>query len=245
MIVASLGCAAAPALRAEHSPARPPSVVLLHGLARTATSMQRMEAALQDAGYHVCNIEYPSREHSIADLASKYVVPGIARCIPDRSSPINFVTHSLGGIVVRELANSGAVRNFGRVVMLGPPNHGSEVVDALSDWYLFDAINGPAGNELGVLADSVPQALGPVKFETGIIAGSNSINWINSLIIPGEDDGKVSVESAKLQGMRDFVVLPVSHPFLMKDDEAIKQTIHFLRNGNFAHDGSSQPSGAQ
>jgi triacylglycerol lipase len=217
------------------------TVVLLHGLARTTSSMQQMEAALLNHGYRVCNIGYPSRKHSIADLASRHVAPAIARCVPGKNTPLNFVTHSLGGIVVRQLARSGDVANFARVVMLGPPNHGSELVDALGDWYLFDALNGPAGSELGTGAQAVPQSLGPADFEVGIIAGSSTINWINSLIIPGQDDGKVSLDRARLEGMRDFIVVPVAHPFLMTDDQVIEQTIRFLKYGCFS---PSEPGAA-
>jgi hypothetical protein len=199
--------------------------------------MHRLEAALQAAGYRVCNIAYPSRQHSVASLAAGHVAPGIARCVPESAEPVNFVTHSLGGIIVRQLAATGAVRRFGRVVMLGPPNQGSEVVDPLGTWGLFQAINGPAGAELGTTPGSLPLKLGPAPFEVGIIAGSRSINWILSSIIPGEDDGKVSVQRAKLEGMRDFIVVPASHPFLMKDEDAIRQTIRFLSCGSFEHGG--------
>ncbi len=240
LMLVSLGGFAAPA-SSEGLSSRPP-VVLLHGLARSASSMHNMELALQLAGYRVCNIAYPSTKHSIPDLASQYVAPSIARCVADSDEPVNFVTHSLGGIIVRQLAKTGLVRSFGRVVMLGPPNHGSEVVDALGDWYIFRVINGPAGGELGTSKNSVPRRLGPANFEAGVIAGSSSINWINSLIIPGMNDGKVSTESARLEGMRDFIVVPVSHPFLMTNGDVIKQTIRFLAYGCFAHDEKSAPA---
>ena len=198
--------------------------------------MHDLEVALREAGYAVCNVSYPSREHRIADLASRFVAPSIARCVEDADEPVHFVTHSLGGIVVRELAKQGLVRTFGRVVMIGPPNHGSEVVDALGSQYAFAVINGPAGGELGTSISSLPRRLGSPPFETGIIAGSRSINWINSLIIPGVDDGKVSVASTRLEGMRDFVVVAAAHPFLIMNDDVIEQTIRFLAHGCFAHD---------
>jgi hypothetical protein len=198
--------------------------------------MQRMESALQEAGFRVCNIAYPSRDHSVAELASQHVAPRISECASDPDEPIHFVTHSLGGIVVRQLASTERVWTFGRVVMLGPPNHGSEVVDAIGDWRVFGAVSGPAGGELGTATDALPQRLGPVPFEAGIIAGSSSINWINSAIIPGEDDGKVSIDSAKVEGMRDFVLVATSHPFLMADDAVIEQTLRFLTTGCFAHE---------
>ncbi len=210
-------------------------VVLLHGLARSASTMTPMAKALRAEGYRVCNIAYPSRAHAIAVLAAEHVAPALARCAPDPATPLNFVTHSLGGIIVRQLAATGAVVSFGRVVMISPPNHGSEVVDSMGDWSLFQAVNGPAGSELGTAADAMPTRLGPAGFEVGIITGDTSINFILSTQIPGKDDGKVSVASARLDGMKDFLVLPASHPFIMKDKVAIEQTMHFLKHGEFVH----------
>ena len=232
-----------PAARAAEAGPSAGTVVLLHGLARSAASMQRMEKSLQAAGYRVCNIAYPSRKHPIAELASRHVAPEIARCATP-GQPVNFVTHSLGGIIVRQLAATGAVRRFGRVVMLAPPNRGSEVVDTLGSWGLFRVINGPAGRELGTSPSSLPEKLGPATFEVGIIAGNRSINWILSYIIPGEDDGKVSIQRTKLEGMRDFIVVPASHPFLMKDGDAIRQTVHFLSCGCFER-GAEPPSASR
>lgn len=212
--------------------ARPP-VVLLHGLARSASSMQPMAHALEQAGYEVCNVDYPSREYPVEILAREHIAPQIARCFPRPQQPPSYVTHSMGGILVRELARSGAAGPIGRVVMLSPPNQGSEVVDRLGSWRLFQALNGPAGAQLGTVADSMPLVLGPAHFELGVITGDRSINWILSLLIPGPDDGKVAVPRAKLEGMRDFIVLPASHPFIMQNPQAIEQTLHFLRHGRF------------
>ncbi len=214
-----------------------PVVVLLHGLARSASSMSKMGAALTASGFRVCNVSYPSRKYTIEVLASEYVPAEIARCVGDSRKPLNFVTHSMGGIIVRQLAASGRLVPGGRVVMLSPPNHGSEVVNALGNWSLFTAINGPAGSELGTAAASLPNRLGPASFEVGIITGNSSINWILSAIIPGPDDGKVSVSSARLDGMKAFLVIPSSHPFIMNNPTAIEQTIFFLKHGTFSQDG--------
>ena len=125
---------------------------------------------------------------------------------------------------------------LGRVVMLAPPNQGSEVVDKLGGLFLFKWLNGPAGGELSTDANSVPHRLGPVNYTVGVIAGDRSINWINSLLlIPGRDDGKVSIERTRLAGMSDWMVIPATHPFIMKNREAIRQTIQFLRAGGFHH----------
>src|SRR5208283_4161142 len=125
--------------------------------------------------------------------------------------------------------------SLGRVVMLAPPNQGSEVVDKLGWLFLFKWINGPAGSELGTGTNSTPKKLGPVNYAVGVIAGDRSINWINSLLIPGRDDGKVSVERTKLAGMSDYIVIHTAHPFIMRNREAIRQTIQFLRTGGFYH----------
>lgn len=211
-------------------------VVLLHGLMRSPESMNRMAEALEDAGYTVLNLGYPSTDYPIEDLANEYVLPEILDCLESGYTPVCFVTHSLGSIIVRQLRAFGVPVPFGRIVMLGPPNGGSEVVDKLGNWAPFEWLNGPAGQQLGTAGDSVPQTLGSTDLEVGIIAGEDSINPILSMMIPGEDDGKVSIENAKLHGMKDFIVLSSTHPFLPSNSEVIAQTLHFLKTGRFDHD---------
>jgi triacylglycerol lipase len=210
-------------------------VVILHGLARSANSMGAMAASLETAGFEVCNVGYPSTEYPIERLASDQVLPAVLGCIGPEPRRVNFVTHSLGGIIVRQLKATAGELYFGRVVMLGPPNQGSEVVDKLGGLAPFKWINGPAGQQLGTGSASLPRALGATDLEVGVIAGRRSVNPILSCLIPGQDDGKVSIVNAKIEGMRDFLVVPVSHPFLMKDKEVIRQTIHFLRTGVFGN----------
>ena len=196
-----------------------------------------MAEALTEAGHRVCNIDYPSRHHPLRVLAHEEVLPRISACFDPAREPLSFVTHSLGGILVRQLRRDGALPHLSRAVMLGPPNGGSEVVDKLGDWAVFGWLNGPAGRQLGTAPDAPPRQLGPADFELGIIAGERSINPLLSLLIPGEDDGKVAIDHARLEGMQDFLVLPVSHPFLMRDEDVIAQTLHFLATGQFrGHD---------
>src|SRR5277367_1047840 len=209
-------------------------VILLHGLCRTSRSMMKMEHALTEAGYKVRNVDYPSRTASIQKLADDAIGKAVANCQRDGATKIDFVTHSMGGILVRSYLARHTVPNLGRVVMLAPPNQGSEVVDKLGWLFLFKWINGPAGNELCTDTNSTPNKLGAANFPVGIIAGDRSINWINSLfLIPGRDDGKVSVERTKLAGMTDHIVIHTTHPFIMKNREVIRQTIQFLRAGKF------------
>ncbi len=208
-------------------------VILLHGLCRTSASMNKMATALETAGYYVENIDYPSRSASIETLSDKAIDQAFADPKMLSCSQIHFVTHSMGGILVRSYFKRHDHGRLGRVVMLGPPNGGSEVVDKLGRWWLFRSLNGPAGGELGTGADSTPITLGPVDFELGVIAGDRSINWINSLMIKGSNDGKVSIERTKVAGMKESLVVHVPHPFLMRNARVIESTLRFLRSGDF------------
>ena len=209
------------------------NVILLHGLCRTSHSMSKMQRALEDAGYMVWNVDYPSRTALIPKLADDAIGKALAECRRNGATKIDFVTHSMGGILVRSYLARHSVPDVGRVVMLAPPNQGSEVVDKLGRFGLFKWINGPAGKEMGTDKDSLPNQLGPANFSLGIIAGDRSFNWINSLLIPGPDDGKVSVERARLNGMTDFIVIHATHSFIMRNSEAIRQTVAFLQTGTF------------
>jgi triacylglycerol lipase len=209
-------------------------VILLHGLARTSSSMAPMEAALSSHGFVVINVDYLSRERPIAATSEAVIGTAIADQRLRDCSRVHFVTHSLGGILVRSYFSRHTNPRLGRVVMLGPPNQGSEVVDRLRSWWLFRRINGPAGDELGTSEEGGPASLGRVTFELGVIAGDRTINWINSLMIPGPDDGKVSVERTKVDRMKEHIVVHVSHPFLMRDPAAIAAAVRFLATGSFA-----------
>jgi triacylglycerol lipase len=218
-------------------------VVLLHGLWRTSASMAKVEGALVSAGYVVLNCDYPSRTQPIEQLSLTVVGRALADERLRGCSKVHFVTHSLGGILVRYYFASRKEERLGRVVMLGPPNQGSEVVDCLRGWWVFRKANGPAGLQLGSDKDSVPNQLGPVRFELGVIAGDRSINWINSCMIRGCDDGKVSVESTKIDGMRDHLIIHTTHPFMMKNRRVITSIIAFLKSGQFRRSGT-EPSAA-
>ena len=207
-------------------------VVVLHGLARTSGAMKPVARALDAAGHQVVNVDYPSRDKPVEQLAPLAVKElGYDRCEP--TDRIHFVTHSMGGILVRYYLQNNPLPALGRVVMLAPPNQGSQVVDRLSGVPGFKLMNGPAGLQLGTDAGSIPARLRPVDFELGVIAGNKSVNLILSRFLPNPDDGKVSVENTKVEGMDDFIELPVTHTFMMRSRVVIKQVLHFIETGQF------------
>lgn len=210
-------------------------VVLLHGLGRSGAAMKKMEVSLLRSGYHVANISYPSRQHKIEELAEIAVKDGLDVCFSYSTvKTIHFATHSLGGILVRQYYENREVDDVGRVVMLGPPNQGSRAADAMRGVPGFGWFTGPAGMQLGKGSESVPLKLGRPEFEFAVIAGNRTIDPITSAELPDPDDGKVSVADTKLEGMRDFIVLPVSHAFMMQDENVFDLIKLFLVTGRFS-----------
>lgn len=223
---------------AAHSASQPPPeirehVILLHGMARTRRSMSALEHYLSLAGYAVFNTGYPSTTETVETIAARHLDDMIAQCRARGAARIHFVTHSLGGIVVRQYLQNHKLPSGSRVVMISPPNQGSELADALKDFIFYKWIYGPAGQVLGTAPQSLPNSLKPVDAEIGVITGNRSLNPLFSRMIPGDDDGKVSVHRAKLAEMKDFLVVPASHAFIMKHPKVLKQVLWFLRTGGF------------
>lgn len=206
-------------------------VVLLHGLTRTSASMTALATAFSDAGYAVANIDYPSTKFPIEELAPEAVERGIAEC--PATSKVHFVTHSLGGILVRYYFAHEQFSRLGRVVMLAPPNQGSNVVNAMQEVPGFAWYNGPAGLQLGVDAQSIPLQLPAVTYPVGIIAGTRTFNLILSQFLDNPDDGKVSVQNTRVAGMTDFIEVPYSHPFIMKRKPVVELVLRFIETGSF------------
>jgi pimeloyl-ACP methyl ester carboxylesterase len=208
-------------------------VVLLHGISRTARSFRKMQAALESVGYATLNLDYASRRKALEALAED-IHPAIQRFADGIDGSVHFVCHSMGGLLARVYVARYRPKRLGRVVMLGTPNSGSEIADRLGHLRLYRAFFGPAGQQLGTQRDGAINALfPPVDYPVGIIAGNRSIYPLASAFLPKPHDGRVSIANTKLDGMADHIVIPASHPWLMRNSIAIAQTIAFLKDGTF------------
>ena len=217
------------------------TVLLFHGLSRTALSMRRMAAALRRAGYRAVNVDYPSRSAPIAELADEVVGARVEAALCEAPERLHFVTHSLGGILVRHWAERHAVPEGARAVMIAPPHGGSEAADFFRSFLPLRWWSGPALEELGTHTEAVPARLGPVALETGVIAGDRNYYPFFGRLYEGAADGLVAVARARVEGMADFVVVPHGHTFIARAPEVIRQTLHFLRYGRFDHAAGSEP----
>ena len=230
-VFAALGAGLLALLAAPPADARP-CVVLLHGLGRTPASMASLARNLEARGYAVVNLGYPSTSQSVESSAA-VVGRAVGQCRAQQASPVNFVTHSMGAIVLRQYFQDHRIADAGRVVMMAPPNHGSEVVDRHGRQWWFRLATGPAGQELATSAAGLANRLKPIGLPVGVIAGTrNHEPWFAG-DFRGPNDGKVSVESAKLAGMTDFITLDVTHTSMPASREAQDQAASFLANGRF------------
>lgn len=211
-------------------------VVLLHGLGRTSASMKRLEHFFEEHGYRVVNLSYPSTCFSVEELADVHLDAQLRQAISDPAARIHFVTHSLGGIILRQYLSNHTLRNLGRVVMIAPPNHGSDLIDHLKTSALAQKLLGPGALELGTDPHAILNHLGPLDFQCGVIAGDRSLNPFFSRLLNGPNDGKVTVESARVDGMQDFLVLHSSHTWLIWRKRTLDQTLCFLESGHFSRD---------
>jgi len=208
-------------------------VVLLHGIARTSRSLNKIERALQGARFATLNLDYASRRKPLDALAAD-IAPDIASFAAQTDGPVHFVGHSMGGLLIRVYLAKYRPERLGRVVMLGTPNGGSEVADVLQRFAIYRAFYGPAGLQLSTQQDPALRTLPPVDYELGIVAGIRTIDPISSfLILPRPNDGKVSVQRTRLEGMIGHTIVKTSHAGLLRHPAAIRQAIAFLREGRF------------
>lgn len=207
-----------------------PPVILLHGLLRGKGAMEPLARHLHGAGFHTVNLPYPSGRRSLTELV-ELLRPQVLRHCGDR--PPHFVTHSLGGILVRCLLGQWDGPPPGRVVMLAPPNQGSTIVDQLGERRIGRVL-GPAGRSLGTR--TVPGRIPPLPagVECAVIMGRRSwIPFFHRWLGP-EHDGIVSVEDGRIDGMKAFHVVDADHTFIAGVPAVQRLVAGFLRDNERA-----------
>jgi pimeloyl-ACP methyl ester carboxylesterase len=213
------------------------AVILIHGIIRSSKSFNKLAKELRQDGYTVIGFDYPSTQVEIAQSAD-YLHQTLESL--EGVEKISFVVHSMGGLLVRCYLKDHQDERIERMVMMGVPNHGANMADLLGNNLLFKMIFGPAGKQLGInggFIDSLPTP----EFEFGILAGARGKEKGFNFLIPGDDDGTVSVESTCLAGACDFATVPALHSFMMNHADAIAYTRHFLKTGQFRKDGEKRP----
>ena len=208
-------------------------VVLLHGIFRGPRSMAKIEKALVKGGYRVLNFGYPSTRESVEDIAE--LLHGEVQKLPRGNGRVHFVTHSLGGIVVRYYLAHYSCSGLGRVVMIAPPNKGSTLASYLARWMPYRWVFGKAGQQVAESPDSYPLLLPPPRAEFGVIAGGLGGEIGINPLIPGDNDGTVKVEETKLPGMKDFILIKGQHSTLLSQRPVSENVLSFLSDGKFLH----------
>jgi len=226
-----------PALRPP-APEEPPTaepretVVLIHGLWRGNGSMWLLAQRLEDAGFNVVRVGFDTFGATPEDIVAE-VAEQIDACCTALPRAVHLVGHSMGGLAIRAYLAERRLPGLGRVVQIGSPNSGTPIVDEYQDAWWMD-LAGPTAKALGTDAESFPASLPPPDYPVGIIAGVR-LGSFRIDLIDGEDDGLVPVESTKVQGMTDFIVVETGHAMMRYNEEVAMQTIAFLRHGRFVH----------
>ena len=208
-----------------------PTVVLLHGLLRGWRAMQPLCRVLGSEGFSTLNVPYPSYRLPIPNLATR-ICKEVEK-ITTPGQPVHFVTHSLGGILVRTLLVGHVPWTPGRIVMLAPPNKGSEIVDWSVGHPWLQALLGPAGRALGV--GGLPSTLPPLPDTAAfaVIMGNRCGIQFFKKLLEEENDGIVSTSRGNIPGLRGFAVVEAGHTFIHIHPETLRLCAAFLKNGSF------------
>lgn len=206
-------------------------VIILHGILRSSSHMKPVAKLLKKQGYQVLNLDYPSTKHKLEELVEITQKNIEKHNIGDKK--VHFIGYSMGGLLTRGILNKYRPKNLGKVIQLASPNHGSEVADFLKNNFIYKKFYGPAGLQLTTKNPLSEKFLGKVDYNLGVIAGNSSIDPISSFIIKGDDDGKVSVKSTKVAGMKDHITVKASHTFFPSNKKVHKQILAFLNTGKF------------
>lgn len=230
-------CRAAFAALAESGrvpPVAGETVILLHGLGEGRASMQplaehlrrSLDATVLTFGYASVKADIDAHGRALAAVVAG--LPAAKR--------ISFVGHSLGNLVVRRWMTIAAPVDLARahrMVMLGPPNQGSDLARmAARIWGVAETAEG-AARDLLVEWQRVAPGLAVPECPFGIVAGGKGDDAGYSPLLVGDDDAVVRVDETRLPGADDFLVLPVHHAAMMQDAAVQRATSAFLETGRF------------
>lgn len=218
------------------------AVLLIHGIGRSSKSMSPLVRPLQEDGYTVIPFDYPSTRIPIEESAG-YLRKVIGSL--EGIETIDFVVHSMGGLVVRSYLAGEPDKRLRRMVMLGVPNQGAEMANLVENQPLFRAIYGEAGQQLVGGKAAFAAGLPTPRFEFAVIAGARGTEEGFNPLIPGDDDGTVTVASTRLPGARDFQTVNALHALLMGNRESLAATRHFLKTGSLRESGEREPIPAE
>lgn len=207
------------------------TVVLLHGWWSGAYFLKGAEWRLRGDGFEVVPVGYPSARMPAESIAGQYLPAALERLGIPGNRPVHFVTHSMGGLLLRRLLARQRPPNLGRVVMLGPPNQGSEAADFWGGSRLARRLAGPNLAALGTGPESFARSLPRADFPLLVIAGNRPLSPFWSPL-PKPHDGRVTVESTRLEGMTAHRVLPLTHSALAWSRTALELASTFLRTGS-------------
>jgi len=229
--------AAFAALQADGTipPMEGPAVIVLHGLGEGRSSMRPIANHLRKTlDATVLLFGYASTAATIE--AHGRSLDAVVDSLPP-SARISFVGHSLGNLVVRRwmsLADDGDLDRVDRMVMLGPPNRGSDLARQVGGVGVLAAFAEGAARDLVVDWPQVEPQLAMPPCEFGIVAGGRGDGSGFSPLLDGDDDAIVRVEETRLEGAGDFLLVPVHHAAMLRDDRVKRATERFLKSGRFA-----------
>jgi pimeloyl-ACP methyl ester carboxylesterase len=219
---------------ATHTLEESECVVLVHGLWRSGFAMRSIASDLEDHGYQTVSVDYPSTQEEIPELVQGYLLKSYEECAQTGAKKIHLVSHSMGGILIRQFLQSHSLPAGSRVVMLSPPNQGSELSEKFGESWWYQWAVGPAGVSLSANQGGIISKLREIAEPVGIIAAYRDWSvWPNAWL-PHPNDGTVSVESMKLAEMDDFILVNSGHALMRFNDEVQSQIRQFLAVGEFA-----------
>ena len=230
-----ISCVHAEEIQTSHE-----GVILVHGFARNQTGMEKIGNFLKQHGYSVYYVDYSSLGKPIEDIKNQ--VDAQILEIIGKHRKIHFVGHSLGGLLARSFIDRHKTPSLGRVVTMGSPAKGTPVVEYLQDRWWF-SFAGEAALALGSQGSAFLKSIKQPNYELGVIAGVESC-FDSEKIIGGANDGLVPVSSTRVQGMKDFITLPVNHAYMRYDKQTIFNVLHFIQFGKF-YDNQEQKSGLE